>query len=144
MLVAISPRLPPANDDRFGRGDGRGRERRAVRSLTAVEISLHAVYRGPTSARAEGPDPAAMAEATSSEGPVNAASTKPTQQESVWLNAWHDPVAGLKTHGMCVRLVDLYGDGDSKLLVADQERKLTVYKGASANARPAACGLPRK
>jgi hypothetical protein len=137
-------RLPPANDDRFGRGDGRGRERRAVRSLTAVEISLHAVYRGPTSARAEGPDPAAMAEATSSEGPVNAASTKPTQQESVWLNAWHDPVAGLKTHGMCVRLVDLYGDGDSKLLVADQERKLTVYKGASANARPAACGLPRK
>ena len=86
LLVAISPRLPPANDDRFGRGDGRGRERRAVRSLTAVEISLHAVYRGPTSARAEGPDPAAMAEATSSEGPVNAASTKPTQQESVWLD----------------------------------------------------------
>jgi hypothetical protein len=52
----------------------------------------------------------------------------------VWLNAWHDPVAGLKTHGGCVRLVDLYGDGDSKLLVADQERKLTVYKGTTEHA----------
>jgi Bardet-Biedl syndrome 1 protein len=97
---------------------------------------VHAVYRGPNSARAEGPDPATMAKvAAGGDGPVNASSSKPTQQESVWLNAWHDPVAGLKTHGMCVRLVDLYGDGDSKLLVADRERKLTVFKGANGHTR---------
>ena len=52
-------------------------------------------------------------------------------EASVWLDAWHDPVAGLKTHGSCVRLVDLYGDGDSKLLVADIDRKLTVFKGTA-------------
>ena len=57
-----------------------------------------------------------------------AAPAKPAADTSVWLDAWHDPVAGLRTHGMCVRLVDLYGDGDAKLLVADQDRKLTVYK----------------
>jgi hypothetical protein len=50
---------------------------------------------------------------------------------SVWLDAWHDPVAGLKTHSACVRLVDLHGDGDSKLLIADTERKLAVYKGVT-------------
>jgi Bardet-Biedl syndrome 1 protein len=61
--------------------------------------------------------------------PRNGPSSAPESGTSVWLNAWHDPVAGLQTHGACVRLVDLYGDGDSKLLVADVGRKLTVFKG---------------
>jgi hypothetical protein len=82
-----------------------------------------------------------QAAAVTGDGPVNASSSKPTQQESVWLNAWHDPVAGLKTHGGCVRLVDLYGDGDSKLLVADQERKLTVYKGTNEHAPTCVCEI---
>ncbi len=42
-----------------------------------------------------------------------------------------DPIAGIKTYPNCVRLVDLHGDGDDKLLIADYERKLRVYKGTS-------------
>ena len=50
---------------------------------------------------------------------------------SVWLHAWHDPVAGLKAFSPCVRLSDVSGDGDSKLLVACSDRKLKTYKGTS-------------
>ena len=52
-----------------------------------------------------------------------------TRARKVWLHAWYDPVANLKAHTGCVRLADLYGDNDSKLLVAGADRKLKVYKG---------------
>lgn len=48
---------------------------------------------------------------------------------AVWLDAWHDPVASIHTVSSCIRLVDVTGDGDPKLLVADQNRKLRLYKG---------------
>eukprot|EP00455_Lapot_gusevi_P029644 TRINITY_DN3175_c0_g1_i7.p1 TRINITY_DN3175_c0_g1~~TRINITY_DN3175_c0_g1_i7.p1 ORF type:complete len:595 (+),score=101.41 TRINITY_DN3175_c0_g1_i7:67-1851(+) len=48
-----------------------------------------------------------------------------------WLHAWSDPVANLHAFSNCVRLADLAGDGDDKLLVADLDRKLKVYKGTS-------------
>jgi Bardet-Biedl syndrome 1 protein len=48
-----------------------------------------------------------------------------------WLHAWYDPLAGLKTSTQCVRLGDLYGDGDSKLCVCDVDRSLRVYRGTS-------------
>eukprot|EP01048_Picozoa_sp_COSAG05_P023964 COSAG05_NODE_5425_length_1178_cov_1.053753_2_plen_245_part_00 len=60
----------------------------------------------------------------------------------VWLDAWYDPVAGLKTHGGCVRLADLYGDGDSKLLVADLDRKLSVFKGTAMISDRALLDIP--
>jgi hypothetical protein len=53
------------------------------------------------------------------------------KSRKVWLHAWHDPVAGLKAFSSCVRLADLNGDGDCKLLVAGMDRKLRVYKGTS-------------
>lgn len=53
------------------------------------------------------------------------------RSRKVWLHAWHDPVAGLKAFSSCVRLADLNGDGDCKLLVAGMDRKLRVYKGTS-------------
>lgn len=49
----------------------------------------------------------------------------------VWLHAWNDPVAGLRAFSPCVRLADLNGDGDAKLLVAGLDKKLRVYKGTS-------------
>ena len=49
----------------------------------------------------------------------------------VWLHAWHDPVANLKAFAPCVRLADLNGDGDSKLLVGCSDRKLKIYKGTT-------------
>lgn len=29
----------------------------------------------------------------------------------------------------CIKLVDVYGDGDSKLIVADADKRLKMYKG---------------
>lgn len=47
------------------------------------------------------------------------------------LHAWHDPLANLKTHQACARLVDLNCDGDSKLVVCDYDKKLRVYQGTN-------------
>mmetsp|Transcript_50681 Transcript_50681/g.99275 ORF Transcript_50681/g.99275 Transcript_50681/m.99275 type:complete len:589 (-) Transcript_50681:207-1973(-) len=46
-----------------------------------------------------------------------------------WLHAWHDPVAGVKAFSQCVRLCDVRGDGENKLLIADANKILKVYKG---------------
>jgi len=53
------------------------------------------------------------------------------QARSVWLHAWHDPVAGLKAFTPCVRMCDLSGDNESKLLVASSDRKLKIYTGTT-------------
>ena len=50
---------------------------------------------------------------------------------SVWLHAWHDPVASLKAFTPCVRFADLSGDGDSKMLVASADKKLKIYTGTT-------------
>jgi Bardet-Biedl syndrome 1 protein len=50
---------------------------------------------------------------------------------NVWLHAWHDPVAGLKAYTPCVRFADLSGDGDSKLIVANSDKKLKIYTGTT-------------
>ena len=56
----------------------------------------------------------------------NMASSNP----ALWLDAWHDPVASIHTTSSCIRVADVTGDGDPKLLVADQNRTLRMYKGA--------------
>ena len=48
---------------------------------------------------------------------------------SVWLHAWHDPVANLKAFTPCVRFADLSGDGESKCMVASSDKKLKIYTG---------------
>lgn len=60
-----------------------------------------------------------------------ARSAEDRRARSVWLHAWHDPVAGLKSFSPCVRLADLQGDGDSKLLVASSDKKLKIYTGTT-------------
>ena len=68
--------------------------------------------------------------------------TKPSATASPWLNAFFDPLAGLKTVASCVRLSDLNGDGDSKLCVCDFDQKLKVYKGTSLFAEYALLDVP--
>ena len=46
-------------------------------------------------------------------------------------DAWYDPVAGISAYSSCIRLADLNGDGDYKLLIADHQRKLKIYKGTT-------------
>ncbi len=55
--------------------------------------------------------------------------TNSTKQAAQWLNAFHDPVASVKAYSACIGLADLNTDGDHKLLIADQDRKLKVYRG---------------
>ncbi len=48
----------------------------------------------------------------------------------VWLNAFNDPVASL--HGArsdCISSADLFMDGDVKIVIADQTKRIRVYKG---------------
>lgn len=48
------------------------------------------------------------------------------------LDAWYDPLATLKgVSSACIRLADLYCDGDSKLCICDQDKNLKVYKGTT-------------
>lgn len=54
-----------------------------------------------------------------------------TTAASPWLNAWYDPLAGVKTTTQCVQMADLSADGDSKLLICDSSKKLKVYRGTA-------------
>lgn len=47
------------------------------------------------------------------------------------LHAWHDPLAGIKTHSACAKLADLNCDGDAKLVICDYDKKIRVYRGTS-------------
>eukprot|EP01029_Cantina_marsupialis_P027873 TRINITY_DN774111_c0_g1_i1.p1 TRINITY_DN774111_c0_g1~~TRINITY_DN774111_c0_g1_i1.p1 ORF type:complete len:582 (+),score=125.00 TRINITY_DN774111_c0_g1_i1:159-1904(+) len=59
-----------------------------------------------------------------------------------WLNAWFDPVANLNAYSGCMRYVDLNGDGDEKLLVADSSSRLRVYKGTAMSNEVVLVGKP--
>mmetsp|Transcript_11120 Transcript_11120/g.38624 ORF Transcript_11120/g.38624 Transcript_11120/m.38624 type:complete len:635 (+) Transcript_11120:151-2055(+) len=56
---------------------------------------------------------------------------RPQRTPAVWLDAWFDPVAGVSAFSECVHTADLAGDGDWRLLVANADRKLKVWKGTS-------------
>lgn len=46
-----------------------------------------------------------------------------------WLHAFHDPLAHLNAFSACIATCDIYNDDDYRLLVADGEKKLKVYRG---------------
>mmetsp|Transcript_17466 Transcript_17466/g.38031 ORF Transcript_17466/g.38031 Transcript_17466/m.38031 type:complete len:600 (-) Transcript_17466:231-2030(-) len=57
-------------------------------------------------------------------------STGPAERiSSVWLDAWQDPVANVRAYSPCIRMADLAGDGEYRLLIADASKKLKVWKG---------------
>ena len=51
--------------------------------------------------------------------------------DSAFLQAWHDPVAQLRCLSQTLALCDLSGDNDYRLLAADGEQNLRVYRGES-------------
>ncbi|TMW68472.1 hypothetical protein Poli38472_005940 [Pythium oligandrum] len=63
-------------------------------------------------------------------------------QKSPWLNAYHNSVAGIKAFSSCIKLVDVYGDGDYKLVVADSDRRLKMFKGSALHGEQAILGSP--
>ncbi|KAE9032375.1 Bardet-Biedl syndrome 1 [Phytophthora rubi] len=62
--------------------------------------------------------------------------------KSPWLSAYHNSVAGIKAASSCMQLVDVYGDGDAKLVVADGDQRLKMYKGSSLHGEQAVLGVP--
>ncbi|KAG7396657.1 Bardet-Biedl syndrome 1 protein [Phytophthora boehmeriae] len=62
--------------------------------------------------------------------------------KSPWLSAYHNSVAGIKAGSSCMQLVDVYGDGDAKLIVADGDQRLKMYKGSSLHGEQAILGVP--
>ncbi|GFR47769.1 hypothetical protein Agub_g9536 [Astrephomene gubernaculifera] len=52
-----------------------------------------------------------------------------TPLRSIWLEAFNDPVAGITAYTPCVHTCNLFGDGDNRLVIADEDRKLKVWKG---------------
>lgn len=73
---------------------------------------------------------------------VGSADTQKKSQKSPWLNAYHNSVAGIKAFTSCMALVDVYGDGDSKLVVADADKRLKMYKGTTLYGEQAILGNP--
>ena len=54
------------------------------------------------------------------------------ESSALWLHAWYDPLASLKTSTSLLRTGDLSSDGDMKLVVCDIEGKsMKVYKGTN-------------
>ena len=64
----------------------------------------------------------------------------------IWLDAWHEPHANLRgAMTQTMRLSDLAADGDSKLLVADADGALKVYRNTallSESVLPEVCAAP--
>lgn len=50
-------------------------------------------------------------------------------KKSKWLDSWNDPLARAKCFSSCLRLVDLNGDGDHRMVVGNMDKKLKVFKG---------------
>lgn len=51
--------------------------------------------------------------------------------KQLWLDAWADPVAGVKAFSGCITTCNLCGDGDWRLIVADADKKLKVCSHGS-------------
>jgi hypothetical protein len=54
--------------------------------------------------------------------------------KQLWLDAWADPVAGVKAFSTCITTCNLCGDGDWRLVIADADKKLKVGLLVSAAA----------
>lgn len=52
-------------------------------------------------------------------------------KKNPWLHAWSDPIAGIHCYSQNMLLWDLNDDGDSKLVVADKDNKIKIYKGTN-------------
>jgi len=51
------------------------------------------------------------------------------EKKRLWLDAWKDPLAGVRAFSSCIELADVHGDGNHKLLIADANRTLKVFSG---------------
>ncbi|EPY23333.1 Bardet-Biedl syndrome 1 protein like protein (BBS1-like protein 1), partial [Strigomonas culicis] len=57
--------------------------------------------------------------------------SKSTDPDKMWLFAFKDSLANLSAFSNCVTTVDVLGDGESRLLVADGSKKIKQFSGTS-------------
>mmetsp|Transcript_53719 Transcript_53719/g.166806 ORF Transcript_53719/g.166806 Transcript_53719/m.166806 type:complete len:595 (+) Transcript_53719:121-1905(+) len=48
-----------------------------------------------------------------------------------WLDAWHDPVAGMSCFSSFMCLADLHAEGDHRLIMVDLKKRIRIYKGTT-------------
>mmetsp|Transcript_89952 Transcript_89952/g.142135 ORF Transcript_89952/g.142135 Transcript_89952/m.142135 type:complete len:595 (-) Transcript_89952:174-1958(-) len=53
------------------------------------------------------------------------------ERKSPWLDAWHDPVAGMSAYSSFMCLSDLQADGDHRLIMVDLKKRIRIYKGTT-------------
>lgn len=58
-------------------------------------------------------------------------SNAPLEKKGPWLCAWKDPLASIKAFSSCVRMGDIKGDGEARLLIAESSQKFLIYKGVN-------------
>eukprot|EP00931_Biecheleriopsis_adriatica_P061013 TRINITY_DN36668_c0_g1_i1.p1 TRINITY_DN36668_c0_g1~~TRINITY_DN36668_c0_g1_i1.p1 ORF type:complete len:628 (-),score=111.66 TRINITY_DN36668_c0_g1_i1:84-1877(-) len=63
--------------------------------------------------------------------PAPAEVAEPKEKKSPWLDAWHDPVAGLSCYSSFICLSDLAADGDHRLIMVDMKKRIRIYKGTT-------------
>jgi len=62
---------------------------------------------------------------------VKDAKDKAQIKKSPWLHAWSDPIAGVHWYSQTMLLSDLNDDGDHKLVMADRDNRVKIYKGTN-------------
>lgn len=55
--------------------------------------------------------------------------------KQLWLDAWADPVAGVRAASCCMHTCNLFGDGDWRLVVADADKRIKVTWPAAGGVR---------
>merc|ERR1719333_152670 len=68
--------------------------------------------------------------------PTNAGAAASTEEaeparKSPWLDAWHDPVAGMTCYSSFMCLADLHAEGDHRLIMVDLKKRIRIYKGTT-------------
>lgn len=53
-----------------------------------------------------------------------------TEKKGPWLSAWKDSFSSMKCFSSCLKMGDVKGDGDYRLLIAS-ECKFLIYKGVN-------------
>ncbi|CAJ1352811.1 unnamed protein product [Effrenium voratum] len=59
------------------------------------------------------------------------AKPKEEKKKNQWLDAWHDPVAGMSCYSSFLCLADLLADGDHRLVMVDMKKRIRMYKGTT-------------
>mmetsp|Transcript_100526 Transcript_100526/g.260158 ORF Transcript_100526/g.260158 Transcript_100526/m.260158 type:complete len:591 (-) Transcript_100526:50-1822(-) len=69
--------------------------------------------------------------ATASINAASGAEEAEAIRKSPWLDAWHDPVAGMSCFSSFMCLADLHAEGDHRLIMCDLKKRMRIYKGTT-------------